>query len=394
MASPQERKTNSKALAAIIIAIVIVSLTVVAAQYSLTTSQTQNNLPDTALKIVGSNGSIKALTEADIQALQPYTAQGAPRSDGVVGSIATYTGVPVTDLVALVGEMQVGETLTVTSKDGYSNVYSYNQVVNGQDFKTYSADGNTATATQPLKLVLIYNLDGAALGIGEGPLMIGVLNPEGLATDGNQWAKMVVKLTVNPIPSASSQPTAKPAATATTEPTTGPSASPAPSVTLADCQVTIIGADNTSITLNKEDLLAYTATSGQAGKYRSDKGIFDYGTYQGVPITTLLDKVGGFQSSQVLSVKAADGYVKNYTYGQVIGTELTMYDPATLSVVNPEHPVTTILAYAFNGTSANLETFSGDGKTFLMISFVGEDGYATIANQFARFVTEIRIYDA
>ena len=59
-------------------------------------------------------------------------------------------------------------------------------------------------------------------------------------------------------------------------------------------------------------------------------------------------------SSQVLSVKAGDNYVKNFTYAQVMGNDLAMYDPATISPATPTQPVTTILAYALNGTSTNL----------------------------------------
>lgn len=403
MASSKKGISKSKILFTIIIITVIVSASIIAAQYTLNTSA--NNLPSMTLTLIGSDGTTKTLSENDIVALQPYKGQGASRSSGVVKASATYTGVPLSELIALVGGMKDGETLVVTAKDGYSNTYTYNQVVNGQDFRTYLTDGSVTTATQPIKLVLIYNRDGATLGTSEGPLMIGALSPEGLATDGNLWAKMVVRITVTsaptaspqPSPSTTAQPTAKPTTPVTVKPTTSPTASnptPTPSVTVADCQVTIIGADNSSRTLNKEDLLAYTMTYGLGGKYRSDKGIFGYGTYQGVSITALLNEVGGFQSSQILSVKAADGYVKNYTYGQVIGTELTMYDPATISVATPTHPVTMILAYAYNGTSANLETVDGGGQNFLMISFVGQDGYATISNLFVKSVTEIRVYNA
>jgi hypothetical protein len=99
-------------------------------------------------------------------------------------------------------------------------------------------------------------------------------------------------------------------------------------------------------------------------------------------------------SSQVLSVVAADGYVKNFTYAQVQGKDLAMYDPVTITAKTPIHPVTTILTYALNGTSTNLPSFNNDGTHYLMVSFVGADGYATIANQFAKFVTEIHVYNA
>jgi hypothetical protein len=408
MASQEKKgKFNTKLLTAIIIIIIVVSLSVVAAQYALTKpAATNGNLPAMTLTLVGSDGTTKTLTETDIAALQAYTAQGASRSGGKVGAIATYTGVPVTDLLNLVGGMSAGQTLTVTAQDAYTNVYNYNQVVNGQDFHTYTSDGTSTTATQPLKLVVIYFREGAALGNDEGPLKIGVLSSEGLATDGNQWVKMAVKLTVNPAatPAPSTSPTKSPQPTATAKPTAPPtfepyysataSPTPSPSVTIADTQVTVTGADGTSKTFNKVDLLALTMTSGLGGKYRSDKGIFDYGTYQGVSISTLLDSVGGMTSSQVLSVVAADGYVKNFTYAQVQGNDLAMYDPATITATKPAYSVTTILAYALNSTSTNLPSYNNDGTHYLMISFVGADGYATIANQFAKYVTEIHVYNS
>lgn len=402
MASPGKKgKLNIKLLATIVIIIVVVSASAVAVQYALTKPSTNSSLPAMTLTLVGSDGTTKTLTETDIAALQAYIGQGVSRSGGKVGTIATYTGIQVTDLLALVGGMSAGQTLTVTAQDAYTNTYNFNQVVNGQDFNTYDAEGNATTATQPLRLVVIYYREGVALGSDEGPLKIGVLSSEGLATDGNKWAKMAVKLTINPAatpaPSATAtaHPTAKPTTSPTTKPTTNPTASPTPtptpSVTLADCQVTVTGADGTSKTFNKADLLALTMTSGLGGKYRSDKGIFDYGTYQGVAITTLVDSVGGITSSQVLSVKAGDNYVKNFTYAQVMGNDLAMYDPATISPATPTQPVTTILAYALNGTSTNLPF---DYGSYLMVSFVGQDGYATIANQFAKHVTEIHVYNA
>jgi hypothetical protein len=405
MASPEKKgKFNTKLLAAIIIIIVVVSLSAVAAQYALTKPRQNNALSGVSLVLVGSDGTTKTLNENDLLALSAYTASGATRSGNKVGATQTYTGVPVTTLLDLVGGIKSGETVTATAKDAYTTIYTYNQVVNGQDFNTYNSNGDAITATQPLKLVVIYYCQGAALASDDGPLKMGVLSTEGLATQGNQWEKMVVKLQVNnaatPQPSASAAavPTAKPTATAkpsqTTSPTAAPTPSPTPSVTIADCQVTIIGADNTTKVLNKADLLGYPMTSGLGGKYKSSDGVFAYGTYSGVSMTTLLASVGGMTSSQVISVKAADTWVKNYSYTEVTGTGLTMYDPTTVSVATPSHPVTMILSYALNGTSTNLQSFNGDGTPYLMISFVGDDGYATIANLFSKYVIEIHVYDA
>lgn len=392
MTAPAKKgKLNTKILAAIAIIIIVVSISAVAAQYMLAKPAQNSQLPTMTLTLVGSDGTTKTLTEIDIAALEAYTGQGASRSGGQIKAAGTYTGIPVSEVIAVVGGMQDGQTLTATAQDGYTTIYNYKQTVNGEDFNTYDSSGNAASATQPLKLTVIYYFEGAPLASGNGPLMMGVLGTEGLATQGNQWEKMVVKLTVNPV--ATPTPPASPTVQPTAIPTTSPIATPNPTMiplTIPDTHVTIIGADNTTITLNAENLVSYTQTSGLGGKYKSANGIFDYGTYAGVSMTTLLDSVGGISSGQVLSVKASDGYVKNYTYAEVTGTGLAMYNPATVAPATPNSQVTMILAYHLNSTSANLEAKDG---SYLMVSFVGPDGYATIANMFAKYVTEIRVYN-
>ena len=262
----------------------------------------------------------------------------------------------------------------------------------GEDFTTYDSSGSEKSATQPLKLVLTYYYEDAPLSSGDGPLMMGVLGSEGLATSGNVWEKMVVKLTVNPAatPAPTASPTVKPTAKPTTTPTTSPTTTPIP-FTIPATQVKIIGADNTTVTLDQDDLVGYTQTSGLGGKYKSVNGIFDYGTYAGVSMTTLLDSVGGISNGQILSVKAADGYVKNYTYAEVTGTGLAMYNPATNATAPTTSPVTMILAYSINGT--NLTPHETYTNAYLTTSFIGSDGYATIANMFAKYVVEIRVYN-
>jgi hypothetical protein len=392
MTTPKKGKFNTKILTAILITIIVISISAVAAEYMLAKPAQNNTLPTMTLTVVGGDGTTKTLTSIEISALEAYAAQGASRSGGQIKAAGTYTGIAVSDLIALVGGMQDGQTLTTTAQDGYTTTYNYKQVVLGQDFTTYDSSGNVAVATRPLKLTVIYYFEGAALASGDGPLMMGVLGAEGLATAGNVWEKMVVKLTVNPV--ATPTPTAVP----TVQPTAQPTASPTPPpigevipLAIPDTHVTIIGADNTTVTLSAANLAAYPQTSGLGGKYKSANGIFDYGTYAGVSMTTLLNQVGGISGGQVLSVKAADGYVKNYTYAEVTGTGLTMYNPATVAPATPTAPVTMILAYHLNSTSTNLAGYS-DGS-YLTVSFVGQDGYATIANMFARYVTEIRVYN-
>lgn len=399
MTSPKMKgKFNTKLITAIIVIILITAISAVAAEYVLTQQPTPQNtqLPSMSLVLVGSDGTKKTLNETDITTLASYTGQGATRSGGIVGSVATYTGVTVKDLIDLVGGMIAGQTLTAVAQDSYTTTYNYKQVINGQDIITYDTSGNLANPTQVLKLAVIYYREGAPLANDDGPLMMGVLGTEGLATAGNQWAKMVVKLQINPAPTPAptQSPTTRPIATPTPTPlpvnTITPTPTPTP-ITISATQVTIIGSDNSTVSLNQNSLITYTMTYGLGGKYKSANGIFDYGNYSGVSMTTLLNLVGGMSSGQVLSVKGADNYMKNYTYAEVTGTGLTMYDPATVAVATPANPVTMILAYHLNSTSSNLSPYT-DGS-YLMVSFVGTDGYATIANMFAKYVVEIRVYN-
>ncbi|MFB3889360.1 MAG: hypothetical protein ACE14S_07705 [Candidatus Bathyarchaeia archaeon] len=155
------------------------------------------NLPDMTLTVVGANGEQVVLQSADIAALTQYTAPGGFKSSGgYIAAVGTYTGVPVLTLCDLVGGMTSDQTLTVTASDGYSMVYTYNQV-SGKDFTTYDAvTGSEAAATQPMKMVINYFINGTALPSDEGPLRIGVTGPEGLLTEGHFWTKMVSKIEV------------------------------------------------------------------------------------------------------------------------------------------------------------------------------------------------------
>ncbi len=190
-------KFNKKISAAIIIVIIVLSLSAVAAQYMLAQSASNGNLPSMSITLIGSDGQQKILTEKDILALEPYTSKGGFKSSGGVIHAATeYTGVPVLTLCNLVGGLTNDQTVTVTASDGYTMVYTYDQV-NGQDLTTYDpSTGSEKASTQPMKMVAIYFREGAVLTSEEVPLRIGFLGPEGLLTEGRTWVKMVSKIEV------------------------------------------------------------------------------------------------------------------------------------------------------------------------------------------------------
>jgi DMSO/TMAO reductase YedYZ molybdopterin-dependent catalytic subunit len=189
---------NKKILTSIVVIIVIVASASGAAVYLLSKSSSTVSLPAMSLTLVGADGQKKVLSETDIVSLQSYTAKGGLKSSGgVIQNYGTYQGVPVTELLNLVGGITSDETLTVTGSDGYSMVYTYDQTVNGQGFTTYDPiTGSEESPTKPLTLVLAYEINGSALTSDVGPLRLVVLGPDGLLTEGHFWVKWVTTMAI------------------------------------------------------------------------------------------------------------------------------------------------------------------------------------------------------
>lgn len=407
MATPEKKtKFSKKILAAIIILIVIVSVSVVVAEYSfLQNSEPQKStqLSAISLLLVGSDGQTKTLNETDIAALESYTGSGGIRSHGnQISGVGTYTGVPVLTLVNLVGGIKSGETVTATATDNYTFTYDYNAVVNGQGFTTYDTSGSQKDAEQPLKLVLTYYYQGTVLSSEQGPLRMGILGSEGLVTQGNQWEKWVIKLQVNPAdspsPTSSSNmsPTPTPAATAaptgapTATPTSSPSVTPTPTPTntASNVLLTVVAANGSKVTFTSDQLHALTSVSYAGGTKSGNGGLANYGVYTGVSLLTILSLAGGLTSSNTVQVTASDSYTTTYTYSQVNGQDIPMYDQNQNSVT-PTQPVTLLVAYSLNGTALAHATSDDPGP--LRIIAVGPNGYYMQGNLSPRMVVKIEI---
>jgi hypothetical protein len=202
MTAPTKKSEfNRKILAAIIIVIVAIASASAAAAYVVSQSpkrSSNTNLPSMSLTIVGADGQRKVLNQTDIAAMQSCTGKGGlKKSCGLISQPSNYTGVRVTEFLNSGGGMINDQALHVTASDGYSMVFTYNQVVNGQDFTTFDpVTGSQVNATQPLELVLAYYVNGTLLPSGEGPLRLVILGPEGLLTEGHLWVKLITGLQV------------------------------------------------------------------------------------------------------------------------------------------------------------------------------------------------------
>jgi DMSO/TMAO reductase YedYZ molybdopterin-dependent catalytic subunit len=152
------------------------------------------------LTVVGGDGEQVVLDENNITDFTIVTADGGTKTNkGAIKDVGTYTGVPILEVLDLVGGVADGGSIKVTAADGYNSTVPYTQL-NGEDMGTYDNEGNSVEATEPLTMIVAYAMNGTALTTEDaGPVRIAVVGPEGVITSGNVWSKVVVKIEVVPI---------------------------------------------------------------------------------------------------------------------------------------------------------------------------------------------------
>jgi hypothetical protein len=158
------------------------------------------HLPPMNLTLVAANGTQLVLNETSIGSLPSFESEGGFKtSAGSLQGIGNYTGVRLSTLLELVGGMNSDYSVRVTAKDGYSMVYTYNQV-EGENFTTYSPmTGDEVPATELFTVVLAYYRDGVNISSDDGgPLRLATLGLQGSLTDGHFWIKWVTKLEIRP----------------------------------------------------------------------------------------------------------------------------------------------------------------------------------------------------
>jgi hypothetical protein len=152
-----------------------------------------------ASDLVVINGTqVKTFTVADIQKLPIVSGStGEISSSGTISGPYEYKGAALTDILKSVGGITSSNAIRISAKDGYSMTFSYNQVVNGNEFPTYdSKTGKEVTPAGTITLFLAYENEGKPLDpTAEGPLRVGIM-ASGQVTDGHWWIKWVQKIEV------------------------------------------------------------------------------------------------------------------------------------------------------------------------------------------------------
>ena len=160
--------------------------------------------------LVANGATTKALSLSDLESMSPVSGYGAflntyPRfvDEGEL------TGATVLDILAEVGGLPVGHSISITAADGYVRTFSYDEVANNH-FTMYDPNfppphpaGSwtptviTSIADPPLQFIVAYEQNGGAVSDG-GPLRTAFVSPVGgeQATDSVNWVKYVVKIEV------------------------------------------------------------------------------------------------------------------------------------------------------------------------------------------------------
>jgi hypothetical protein len=149
-----------------------------------------------SLTIVGANGTL-VLNETDVAGLPSYRGYGGFKNQlGIVKGLGNYTGVSLDTLCSLVGGLTRTSIVNVSASDGYSSIFTFDKLVNG-NFTTYNSNGEEVSHSQPLVPIVAYYFNDANISESSGgPLRLAIVGPEGLVTNSTCWVKWVVRVEI------------------------------------------------------------------------------------------------------------------------------------------------------------------------------------------------------
>ena len=154
---------------------------------------------EVVLTVEGIDGATKALTMSELKELPAYEGWGGRvSSTGRITPPEKFTGVTMQTLADLVGGLQEGQAVRVIAEDGYAMTHSYDQVMKG-DYIVYDpGTGEETTTDDPLRTVLVYEMNGEPLPEREdGKLRTYLLNSDQQqVTDGHWSVKFVNKIAI------------------------------------------------------------------------------------------------------------------------------------------------------------------------------------------------------
>jgi hypothetical protein len=147
---------------------------------------------------MGLNGTEVVLNSTDIASHPSTTGPGGlfRTANGSAITIDNYTGVPLATVLDMVGGINNTSVVRIIGSDNYYQDFSFDEVVNG-NFTTYDpTTGYVVLHNETLTPIIAYYKDDVNLTSDEGPLLVAIIGPEGLATEGHYWVKWVTEIEI------------------------------------------------------------------------------------------------------------------------------------------------------------------------------------------------------
>jgi DMSO/TMAO reductase YedYZ molybdopterin-dependent catalytic subunit len=152
---------------------------------------------DWQVTLIGSKGEQRLLSYDEIRHMPYQEARGGLlTSVGVVYGPYEVRGVLLQDLCDLVGGLAPNEAADVSAPDGYSMVFSHDQIYSG-GFPTYDPVTRHEVTHEKQMVLLTYEWNGKPIPHNDGgPLRLVIVSSESLLTEGHNWVMWVNKIEV------------------------------------------------------------------------------------------------------------------------------------------------------------------------------------------------------
>ena len=143
-------------------------------------------------------------TLEELEELESFTASGSYVKTKllpdtvVINGPWNFTGVKITTILDEFSNLPENYNITVTSSDGWTSTYTYNQTQGNVNF--YETDGNL-TEDASATMILAYKEEGEYLTVGDdepGPLRIAFIGSKPI-TESNLWSNKVVSIEITEV---------------------------------------------------------------------------------------------------------------------------------------------------------------------------------------------------
>jgi len=154
--------------------------------------------PEVTLKIIRGEQT-KTFTLNELKAMTPCRAEGnlwrSRRGILTEPFEYTYTGIKMTDLLDLIGGITEGNIIKVIAYDGYTKVFTYDQIKG--KLTVLNRQGKSIEWSLTLTLILAYEEAGRLIPVAKGgPLRIAIVGPGNPITQGKFWVKWVERIEI------------------------------------------------------------------------------------------------------------------------------------------------------------------------------------------------------